>query len=151
MALQLLDKEENDFSEEFLTLMAIVGYCVYGSQLIMNRAARTCDLHRLKDSFFQEKKQAINNCAKGMDTIRQNLAVFDEWFDKVQRGRVDYFNYIHKNANDLVKLLLLYYSRVENHPERRDRIFSIIESIDMDDTADYTALFDYFNLSKRGK
>ena len=143
--LNLLNTEENDFSEEFLVLMAIVGYCVYGAQLVINKAARTCDLHGLKDCFFQEKKVYVNNCADAFDKLSSNLKVFDSWFDKVNHDRADYMTYIHQNANDLVKLLLLYYSRTENHPEMRDRICGVIKSFEMDDAADYAALFEYFD------
>lgn len=143
--LKLLNKEHKDFSDEFLVLMAIVAYCVYAAQLVINKAARTCDLHNLKDCFFQEKKKYVNNCAEAFDRLATNLEVFDTWFDKIQRGRVDYFSYVHQNANDLVKLLLLYYSRTENHPERRERIFDAIKSFEIDDQADYDAIMEYFD------
>lgn len=143
--LKVLNTEEKDFSDEFLVLMAIVGYCIYGAQLVINKAARTCDLHGLKDCFFQEKKQYVKNCAEAFDTLVKNLNVFDGWFDKVQRGRKDYLSYIHQNANDLVKLLLLYYSRTENHPEKRDVICGLIRSCEIDDAADYDAIMEYFD------
>lgn len=145
MALKILDTTEKDFSDEFLVLMAIVGYCIYGAQLVINKAARTCDLHGLKECVFQEKKKYVNNCADAFDALVSNLKVFDDWFDMVQRGRKDYLPYIHQNANDLVKLLLLYYSRTENHPEMRERICGVIRSFEMDDSADYDSIMEYFN------
>ncbi len=145
MALKILDPEHKDFSDEFLVIMATVGYCIYGAQLLVNKAARECDLHGLRDSFFQEKRMYVKNCADAFDKLVSNLNVFDSWFDKVQQGRVDYLKFIHQNANDLVKLLLLYYSRTENHPERREQICDAIRSFEIDDAADYDALMAYFN------
>lgn len=54
--LKLLNKEHNEFSDEFLMLMAIVAYCIYGAELVMYKAARTCDLGGLRDCFFQREK-----------------------------------------------------------------------------------------------
>lgn len=143
--LKLLNADKKDFSDEFLILMAIVAYCIYGAQIITNKAARICDLHNLKDCFFQEKKKYVNNCAEAFDTLQANLAVFDPWFDKIQRGRKEYLSFVHQNANDLVKLMLLYFSRTENHPERRDDIFKAIRSFEIDDNADYESIIEYFN------
>ena len=145
MALKLLNTEHNDFSDEFLVLLAAVGYCIYGAQLIVNKAARECDLHNLKDCFFQEKKKYVGNCADAFDKLVSNLNVFDSWFDKVQKGRADYLKYVHQNANDLVKLLLLYYSRTENHPERRELICDAIRGFEIDDAADYDSILAYFD------
>lgn len=142
--LKLLDETQKDFSDEFLTLMAIIGYCIYAAELVINKAARTCDLEGLRGSFFQEKKRMVSNCADAFKRLVTNLEAFDSWFDTVQRGRADYCKYIHQNATDLVTLLLLYYSRTENHPEMRDRIFGVIRSFEIDDNADYESLFEYF-------
>lgn len=146
MALKVLNAAENEFSDEFLMLMAAVGYCVYGAELIMNKCARDCKLENLKECFFQEKKRYVNEAAKAFDRLAANLSAgFDGWFDKIQRGRADYLAYTHQYANDLVKLIILYMSRIENDPEVRYDIFKAIRQFPADDAADWEAVLEYFN------
>lgn len=146
MALKVLNKEEKEFSDEFLMLMAIVAYSLYAAEMVMYKAARTCDIERLKDSFFQKKKQRVGQAAKHFRMLLANLEAFDPWFDKIQRGRLDYCNFVQQNASDLVTLMILYYSRTENHPERRQDIFKAIRQMPVDDSADYEAILDYFHI-----
>lgn len=144
--MKVLNPEQKDFSDEFLMLMAAVGYCVYGAQLIVNKCGRDCDLEGLRNSFFQEKKHCVNEAAKAFNRLAVNLNVgFDEWFDKIQKGRADYLTFMHQYANDIVQLIVLYMSRIENNPERRYDVFKAIRQIPADDAADWEAVLEYFN------
>lgn len=146
MALKVLNKEQNEFSDEFLMLMAIVAYSLYAAEMVMYKASRSCDLEGLKQSFFQKDKQKVSNAVRNFKALLANLEVFDPWFDKIQRGRLDYCNFVQQNASDLVTLMILYYSRTENHPERRQDIFKAIRQMPVDDSADYEAILDYFHI-----
>lgn len=146
MALKVLNKEQNEFSDEFLMLMAIVAYSLYAAEMVMYKASRSCDLEGLKQSFFQKDKQKVSNAVRNFKALLTNLEVFDPWFDKIQRGRLDYCNFVQQNASDLVTLMILYYSRTENHPERRQDIFKAIRQMPVDDSADYEAILDYFHI-----
>ena len=146
MALRVLNKEENEFSDEFLMLMAIVAYSLYAAEMVMYKASRSCDLEGLKQSFFQKDKQNVSNAVRNFKALLANLEVFDPWFDKIQRGRLDYCNFVQQNASDLVTLMILYYSRTENHRERRQDIFKAIRQMPVDDSADYEAILDYFHI-----
>lgn len=146
MALKVLNKEQNEFSDEFLMLMAIVAYSLYAAEMVMYKASRSCDLEGLKQSFFQKDKQNVSNAVRNFKALLANLEVFDPWFDKIQRGRLDYCNFVQQNASDLVTLMILYYSRTENHPERRQEIFKAIRQMPVDDSADYEAILDYFHI-----
>lgn len=144
--LKLLNKEQNEFSDEFLMLMAIVAYCIYGAELVMYKAARTCDLEGLRDCFFQKNKARVTAAADNFRKLLVNLEAFDGWFDKIQRGRVDYCNFVQKCSADVVTLLILYFSRTENHPERRADIFKAIRQLPVDDSADWEEVLKYFNI-----
>lgn len=143
--MNVLNKEGNEFSEEYLMMMAVAGYCIYGAQMIIYKCARQCDLKGLAGSFFQKKKQYINAAANNFTQLKTNLeAGFDEHFERMNHGRMDYANFIQQYGCDLMKLIFLYVSRTENHPERRADIFKAIEAMPVDDTADYRAIIDYF-------
>ena len=144
--LKLLNKEQNEFSDEFLMLMAIVAYCIYGAELVMYKAARTCDLGGLRDCFFQREKQRVTAAADNFKKLLANLEAFDSWFDKIQRGRLDYCNFVQKCSSDVVTLLILYFSRTENHPEHRTDIFKAIRQMPVDDNADWEEILSYFNI-----
>lgn len=101
MALKVLNKEQNEFSDEFLMLMAIVAYSLYAAEMVMYKASRSCDLEGLKQSFFQKDKQKVSNAVRNFKALLTNLEVFDPWFDKIQRGRLDYCNFVQQNASDL--------------------------------------------------
>lgn len=145
MALKVLNKEQKDFSDEFLMLMAAAGYMIYGAQLIMEKAKRECDLEGLKDSFFQVRKKYVDNAAEGFDKMVKNLAVFDEWFDAIQRGRLDYLSYVHQYGNDIAKLVLLFISRCDHDSESRNNIYKAIRELPADDCADWEEVVEYFN------
>lgn len=145
MALKVLNKSEKDFSDEFLMLMAAAGYMIYGAQIIMQKAKRECDLECLKDCFFQARKKYVDNAADGFAKMVKNLNVFDDWFDAIQRGRLDYLSYVHQYGNDMAKLALLFVSRCDHDSDSRDNIYKAIRELPADDEANWEQVIEYFN------
>lgn len=143
--MKVLNENHKDFSNEFLAMMAAAGYAIYGAQLVIEGCARMCDLNGLKESFFQNKRRAIGEAAKAFDVMRKNLQIgFDDWFGTVYKDRLDYFNFVHQSANDIMRLILLYMSRTDDHPELREVIFNFIKMMQVEDTADWDDILHYF-------
>lgn len=146
---EVMSEDLRDFSDEFLMMMAAAGYMVFGAQLIINTCARECDIHDLKDSFFQKKKMYIKKACDGFDAMAKALSAgFDDWFDTVWKEDANKFRFVHSNSNDMAKLALLFLSRADNMKAKRDACFSAIRElpVDQDCDADWGKVINYFNM-----
>lgn len=144
--IKTLPNGKYEFTDEVLTILAIVASMLFACQLIMELLSRSCKRENLTSSFFQKHKQTVNDATRYFRLLHTTLSKFDGWFDDMMDGKKENCDYLQRNANDVVKLLLLFYSRTENHEEKRERIFSIIRSFDQEEHEDFNALFNYFNV-----
>lgn len=125
--MKLLNDTNTDLSNEMIVQLAIVLEMVLGAEIICYRCARSFDAINAKGIFFQEKKRSINNARKSIENCISQLEMgFDGMFEKVwnkipgqQAKRCDAMQWL---ANDVIKLLLIYYSRADSDIEKRKRM-----------------------------
>lgn len=103
---------------------------------------------------MQRKKQAFNDAKKSVNGLLKGLeTAFDETFNyamcRVPEGTLERTEALQSYADDIVRLLILYYSRVDGDPQgndKRQRIHKAIANFKAVPGFDAEALTRFFKM-----
>lgn len=148
--MKLLNKEKNDISDDLYISLGIMLECVWAAEIIAYRIAETMDSIKAKGTLVQEKKQCLNKARRmNQDMIRNLEIAFDDTFNMCGAGRNEgglFMDEIQECANDIVKLLLIYYARGDGDWERKDKMKAALLNFKPVKDVDLSGLLKYFNL-----
>lgn len=148
--MKLLNKEKNDISDDLYISLGIMLECVWAAEIIAYRIAETMDSIKAKGTLVQEKKQCLNKARRMTQDIIRNLEIaFDDTFNMCgSRRGIDglFMDEIQECANDIVKLLLIYYARGDGDWEKKDRMKAALLNFKPLVGVDLTGMLKYFNL-----
>lgn len=135
-------------SDDLYIALGIMLECVWASEIIAYRIARTMDSIKAKKTLVQEKKQSLNKARRMVEDIIRNLEnAFDDTFNTCGKGENGYYtDEIQYCANDIVKLLLIYYARGDGDWERKDKMKAALLNFKPLKDVDLLGLLKYFNL-----
>lgn len=99
--------------------------CVWAAELIAYKVSDSLDEYGIRKSVFQTRKMALNQARrKVQELIRHCEAAFDETFDNIYNhveGEACHRSEIVQGwANDVIKLLLIYWVRGEGDMDKKD-------------------------------
>lgn len=122
----LINDSGTDLSAEGYAALGVLLEMVWGIQTMWARMARTLDEIGARDCLVQRKKQAFNDAKKSINGLLKGLeAAFDETFNyamcRVPEGTLERTEALQSYADDIVRLLILYYSRVDGDPQGNDK------------------------------
>lgn len=125
-------------------------YCIYAAEIIAYRMSDTMDAFHQKDMLVQNKKQCLNKARRMIQDMIRNLEIaFDGEFSDVAATKSGYMDNIQEVANDVLKTLLIYFSRGDGDWEKKDKmkvaLLNFKPTPEMEDL-DLVGLMRYFNL-----
>lgn len=150
----LINKDCDDFSAEGYAALGVLLEMVWGIQTIGAHMARALDRIGARNCLVQRKRQAFNDARKAVNALIRGLEVaFDETFDyamcRVPEGTAERTEALQSYADDIVRLLILYYSRVDGAPDgmdRRERVHKAIANFKAVPGFDADALIRFFRM-----
>lgn len=142
------DESRCEFSDEVVTQLAIMSECVYAAEIIAYRMSRILDSDGVKGTVFQNRKQALSNARRGLDQMLRNLEqAFDvQVFERATGDSKDRAEALHFQANDVVQVLLLYFSRCDEAEGKRDAIKKMIRRFKQNPGLDIESIIDYYRV-----
>lgn len=122
----LINDRFDDLSAEGYAALGVLLEMVWGVQTMGARMAAALDAVGARNCLVQRKKQAFNEAKRCVNGLLRGLeAAFDETFDRamcrVPVGTAERTAALQSYADDIVRLLILYYSRVDGDPEGTDK------------------------------
>lgn len=122
----LINEAGTDLSAEGYAALGVLLEMVWGIQTMGARMAKALDRIGAKDCLVQRKKHAFNEAKKNINALLKGLEVaFDETFNyamcRVPEGTLERTEALQSYADDIVRLLILYYSRVYGAPDGNDK------------------------------
>lgn len=122
----LINEAGTDLSAEGYAALGVLLEMVWGIQTMGARMAKALDRIGAKDCLVQRKKHAFNEAKKNINALLKGLEVaFDETFNyamcRVLEGTLERTEALQSYADDIVRLLILYYSRVDGAPDGNDK------------------------------
>lgn len=150
----LINDSGTDLSAEGYAALGVLLEMVWGIQTMGARMARTLDAIGARNCLVQRKRQAFNDAKKNINGLLKGLeAAFDETFDyamcRVPEGMAERTEALQSYADDIVRLLILYYSRVDGSPdgmEKRARIHRAVANFKAVPGFDAEALIRFFKM-----
>lgn len=150
----LINDSGNDLSAEGYAALGVLLEMVWGIQTMGARMARALDEIGARNCLVQRKKQAFNDAKKSINGLLKGLeAAFDETFNyamcRVPEGTLERTEALQSYADDIVRLLILYYSRVDGSPdgkEKRARIHRAVANFNAVPGFDAEALIRFFKM-----
>lgn len=142
------DDNRRQFSDEVVTQLAIMSECVYAAEIIAYRMSRILDSQGVKETVFQNRKRALNNARRGLDQMLHNLEqAFDiQVFERATGDSKDRAEALHFQANDVVQVLLLYFSRCDESEGKRDAIKKMLRRFKETPGLDIESVIDYYRV-----
>ena len=146
----LINNDCTDFSAEGYAALGVLLEMVCGIQTMGARMAKALD----RIGVVQRKKQAFNDAKKSINGLLKGLeAAFDETFNyamcRVPEGTLERTEALQSYADDIVRLLILYYSRVDGDPQgndKRQRVHKAIANFKPVPGFDAEALIRFFKM-----
>ena len=143
-----------DLSAEGYAALGVLLEMVWGIQTMGARMARALDEIGARNCLVQRKKQALNDARKAVNGLLNGLeAAFDATFDyamcRVPESIAQRTEALQSYADDIVRLLILYYSRVDGSPngmEKRARIHRAVANFKAVPGFDAEALIGFFKM-----
>ena len=150
----LINEECTDLSAEGYAALGVVLEMVWGVQTMGVKMAKALDRIGARNCLVQRKKQAFNEAKKNINALLKGLeATFDETFDhvmcRVPEGTLERTEALQSYADDIVRLLILYYSRVDGSPDgmdKRERVHKAIANFKAVPGFDAEALIRFFRM-----
>lgn len=150
----LINEAGTDLSAEGYAALGVLLEMVWGIQTMGARMAKALDRIGAKDCLVQRKKHAFNEAKKNINALLKGLEVaFDETFNyamcRVPEGTLERTEALQSYADDIVRLLILYYSRVDGSPdgmEKRARIHRAVANFKAVPGFDAEALIRFFKM-----
>lgn len=142
------DDKCREFSDEVLTQLAIMSECVYAAEIIAYRMSRILDSQGVKGTVFQNRKQALNNARRGLDSCLHCLEqAFDvQVFERATGDDASRAEALHYQANDVIQVLLLYFSRCDEAEGKRDAIKKMLRRFKQNPGLDIESVLDYYRV-----
>jgi hypothetical protein len=114
----LVNEACDDLSAEGYAALGLLVEMVWAIQTMGSKMARALDLIGARHCLVQRKKQAFNDAKRQMDAVLKGLEVaFEDTFNyamcHVPEKIAERTEALQTYADDIVRLLLLYYSRVD--------------------------------------
>ena len=150
----LINDRCDDLSAEGYAALGVLLEMVWGIQTMGARMAAALDAVGARNCLVQRKKQAFNEAKKNINGLLKGLeAAFDETFNyamcRVPEGTLERTEALQSYADDIVRLLILYYSRVDGSPdgmEKRARIHRAVANFKAVPGFDADALIRFFRM-----
>ncbi len=150
----LINEDCTDLSVEGYAALGVVLEMVWGVQTMGACMARALDAIGARNCLVQRKRQAFNDARKSVNGLLKGLeAAFDETFNyamcRVPEGTLERTEALQSYADDIVRLLILYYSRVDGSPdgmEKRARIHRAVANFKAVPGFDAEALIRFFKM-----
>ncbi len=150
----LINEAGNDLSAEGYAALGVLLEMVWGIQTMGARMAAALDKIGVRNCLVQRKKHAFNEAKKSVNGLLKGLeAAFDETFNyamcRVPEGVAERTEALQSYADDIVRLLILYYSRVDGDPQgndKRRRIHKAVANFKAVPGSDAEALTRFFKM-----
>jgi len=149
--MKLLNDKGDDLSNESIVLMAMMLEMAWAMQIVGARALKALDALGVNRSFFHEKQNAFTNSKKYMDlAIKQlDFALDDKFrfiFDRVPEHVKERSNAIQWQANEIIQVLLIMYSRSDSDFAKRERMKKALMNFkpDPDTPVDLDSMMRFF-------
>ena len=150
----LINEAGNDLSAEGYAALGVLLEMVWGIQTMGARMAAALDKIGVRNCLVQRKKHAFNEAKKSVNGLLKGLeAAFDETFNyamcRVPEGVAERTEALQSYADDIVRLLILYYSRVDGDPQgndKRRRIHKAVANFKAVPGSDAEALTSFFKM-----
>lgn len=148
--MQLFNAEYSDFSKEGILLWAAMLECIYGAQIISARMDRAMRSLRVTGE-TTKRHRYINQAAKLCRQLEACLSagydsLFEKMYDKKPEEGAQRFNDLQFLANDIVRLLLIYLSRVDSDDAKRNKMKKALLNFKPEDaTIDLEAMLRFFD------
>ena len=150
----LINNDCTDFSAEGYAALGVLLEMVWGIQTMGARMAKALDRIGARNCLVQRKKQAFNDAKKSINGLLKGLeAAFGETFNyamcRVPEGTLERTEALQSYADDIVRLLILYYSRVDgtlDGMEKRARIHRAVANFKPVPGFDAEALIRFFKM-----
>ena len=141
-------KENGEFTDEVVTQLAVMAECVYGAELIAYLMSRVLDQKGITGTVFHNRKQALTRARQALDNCLHNLEIaFDtQVFDRATRNSAERTEALHYQANDVVQVLLLYFSRCDESEGKRDAIKKMLRRFKQNPGLDIESVIDYYRV-----
>ena len=155
----LINDSGTDLSAEGYAALGVLLEMVWGIQTMGARMARSLDEIGARNCLVQRKKQAFNDAKKSINGLLKGLeAAFDETFNyamcRVPESIAERTEALQSYADDIVRLLILYYSRVDGDPQgndKRQRVHKAIANFKPVPGFDAEALIRFFKMRYYGR
>ena len=150
----LINEAGDDLSAEGYAALGVLLEMVWGIQTMGARMAAALDKIGVRNCLVQRKKHAFNEAKKSVNGLLKGLeAAFDETFNyamcRVPEGVAERTEALQSYADDIVRLLILYYSRVDGDPQgndKRRRIHKAVANFKAVPGSDAEALTRFFKM-----
>lgn len=150
----LINDSGTDLSAEGYAALGVLLEMIWGVQTMGIKMANALDRIGARNCLVQRKKQAFNDAKKSINGLLKGLEVaFDETFNyamcRVPEGTLERTEALQSYADDIVRLLILYYSRVDGSPDgmdKRERVHRAIANFKAVPGFDAEALIRFFKM-----
>lgn len=147
----LLNEDCSDMSQEGYVIMAIFLEMIYGCEIIAYQMSDALDRIGAKGTLFQTRKQNLNQARRSMDGIVRNLetafdGTFDQVFNRLTGKEVLVTESVQALANDMIRLMLVYFSRGDGDPDKRKNMQKALENFKPMPNIDLNKLLKFFKV-----
>lgn len=121
--MKYLNEKGDDVSAELMIPFAIMLECTWAAEIIAYRMSDTMDAYFQTHTLVQKKKQEFRKARQMVESVIRHLEYsFDVDFNRAGEKGAGYTDVIQENANDILKLLLIYFSRSDTDWEKKHRM-----------------------------
>lgn len=136
--MKLLNDKMDDLSREAMVQFGVMLQCIWASEIIAYRMSDSLRYIGAKGTLVQNKKMHLNQARRKVQSLIRDLEIaFDEDFTSIFEKDSKYTDAVSYMANDIIVLLMIYYSRGDGDDVKKDRMkqallnFKPIEDIDL--------------------
>lgn len=146
--MDILEKGGHTYSKDLRLSIGLLLYSIWASEIVCYRIAESMDLLKAKNTFTQRRKQSLNRARRMVLQIIRDMGIaFDDDFALVAQTEKGYMDNVQENANDILKLLLIYFSRGDGDWEKKDKMkLALLNFKPNPEGYNIVELLKYFNL-----
>lgn len=151
--MELLNANKDDLSNEMMAVLAVILEMTLSCEMMCYKCADSFDRAGYRKIFFQQKKHALSEARKAIETCIKQLdiafqSVYDKIYMKVPENFIARADGMQWLAHDMTELVLTYLSRVDHNDDKRDRIKKAIRNFKPADDMffDLDKLLKYFDI-----
>lgn len=138
--MKIYNNDHTDFSDEVMLQLALMYHCVMSAEIIGYRMDGLLQFMGEKGNTFGQKKVHLRETGLLLKRAVQNLEKYlDDDFGKIcsadARQSGLRHDFLMERANEIVQLLLIYYSRIDGQPEKNRAIQKAIMNFKPSDLA----------------